>query len=183
MRYIFLVLFLFIVNVTWSQSFDVSNPDYNLLESLIKKEINQFRHDQGLSPMNDNMILKDAADHHSAYMSRTTIVSHYQDMVLSGFHQLHSPKDRIKHFSGNTINKNNHYAEIVLGLRLKNDNTYLEVAEKIFSAILQSENKAILNNNESFYIGLSVNNKKRTFFTTINIGMGYDNIIALLEDN
>ena len=183
MRFLLTLISLFVLNITFAQSVDVSGVNHTLLDSLLKNRINEYRIDEGLSKMYANTILDEAADHHSKYMARATIVSHFQEMTLPGFYHLHSPKDRIMFFSDNTISNNNHYSEIVMGIKLKNVSTYHKLADALFKAIINSENKAILNSEEACYIGLSVNNKKHTYFTTIKIGMGYNNIVALLEES
>lgn len=182
MRIFLTSLFLVLVNLTSAQEINQSAIDYQLLDDLLQKEIAIYRDNHNLPTISPNEVLIQAARHHSEYMSRSRMVSHYQPMNLPFFNNLNTPRERVEFFSGSKVSQQNRYSEVCLGIKLKNVDSYQQLAQKIFADILASENKQLLDSREARYIGLSVRNTKHTYYTTIKLGMGYDNIVALLAE-
>ena len=178
----FLFLCILVPTVILAQPVEKGQFDEQLLVKAFNEQLHEYRSTVNLPVIQENRILTEAAAHHTEYMYRTTIVSHYQEMNLPHFKNIYSPKERIKYFAKDLFEEQNKYAEICLGLTIKNATSYQEVAEKITESIVNSENFAILHNGEARHIGLDVQKKKNMYFVTINFGMGYNNIIAFKDE-
>lgn len=178
------IIFIFILGFNYLQAQTIDHKEFSeeKMNFALLEQVNQYRTLVNLPVIEENNILTEAANHHSTYMKRSTIVSHYQEMNLPHFKNIYSPKERIKYFAKDLFEEQNKYAEICLGLTIKNATSYQEVAEKITESILNSENFAILHNGEARHIGLDVQKKKNMYFVTINFGMGYNNIIAFKDE-
>lgn len=178
------MILIFILGFNYLQAQTIDHKDFSdeKMNHALFDKIQQYRTIVNLPSIEENDILNQAANHHTTYMRRSTIVSHYQEMNLPHFKNIHSPKERIKHFAGDLFEEQNKYAEICLGVTIKNAKTYQELAEKITESIIESENFALLHNGEARHIGLDVQRKKNMYFITINFGMGYNNIIAFKDE-
>jgi hypothetical protein len=174
MKNILIVALTILVNLTYAQDVELAFLNQALLE-----EINAHREKLQLEPVMQNDILTRAADHHSDYMATTTMVTHEEMMDLPHFNNINSPRKRIEHFAGNNLPEDNIFAEICLGIRIRNYSDYKQLAHRIFTEMLGSENKSLLEFKDNLYAGLSVKEKKGTFYTTMKIGLGYNNIVAL----
>lgn len=182
MRKIIILLFILSYNYLQAQPVDPQNFSNEKMNLALLQQIDQYRNKVNLPDIEGNDVLHLAANHHTTYMKRSTIVSHYQEMNLPHYNNIYSPKERIKYFAKDLFEEENKYAEICLGLNIKKAKTYQEIAKTITDNILDSENFAILHNGETRHIGLDVQKKKNMYFVTINIGMGYNNIIAFKDE-
>ncbi|MGK7397542.1 MAG: CAP domain-containing protein [Candidatus Cyclobacteriaceae bacterium M3_2C_046] len=181
MKYSFIFIAFLISNITWGQEITSDKFDHSLVNQLLFQKINELRDQQNLAPVISNIVLEQASQHHASYMSQSTIVSHYQEMNLVKQITLFGPRDRIDYFAQNIDLTHNVYAEICLGIRLKKVANHQILAEKLFEELVKSENHALLINPQAQYLGTSVEPRKNTYYLAINIGMGYNNSIALLE--
>jgi len=180
-KFTFLILFLS-CNLSYAQNISSDNYDRKQMNKALSQEILEFRNAVNLPEIEINDVLKLAANHHTTYMTRSTIVSHYQEMNLPRFNNINTPKERIKYFAGDLFEEQNKYAEICLGISVKAAASYQEIAESIIKNIIDSENLALLHNGEVRHMGVDVQNKKNMYFVTIKMGMGYNNIIAFKDD-
>jgi len=169
-------------NLAYTQNITSDNYDRKQMNKSLIQAISEFRNAVNLPQIEYNDMLTLAANHHATYMSRSTIVSHYQEMNLPRFNNLNTPKERIKYFAGDLFEEQNKYAEICLGISVNNAESYQELADNIIQNIVNSENIALLHNGDVRHMGLDVQNKKNMYFVTIKLGMGYNNIIAFKDD-
>ena len=177
----FLFLCILVPTVILAQPVEKGQFDEQLLVKAFNEQLHEYRSTVNLPVIQENRILTEAAAHHTEYMYRTTIVSHYQEMNLPNYTNLYAPKDRIRHFAGDVVDGNNRYAEICMGATIKKPETYQEIAAHILEDILQSDNTAIINNGEARYMGVSIRKKKNMYFLAMKVGMGYNNIIVFKE--
>lgn len=182
MKKLIIIVFFLGFNYLQAQTIDHEHFSEESINHALLEQINHYRNLVNLPGIEENNILQMAANHHTTYMRRSTIVSHYQDMNLPHYNNIYTPKERIKYFAKDLFEAENKYAEICLGLTIKNAKTYQELAEKITESIIESKNLAIMHHSEARHIGLDVQRKKNMYFVTINIGMGYNNIIALKDE-
>jgi len=166
-------------NLSYAQNIDSDNYDRTQMNKYLIEAIAEYRNKLNLPEIENNDVLMLAANHHATYMSRSTIVSHYQEMNLPRFNNMVTPKERIKYFAGDSFDDQNRHAEICLGISVKNAKSYQEIVDAIMQNILDSENIDLLHNGEVKYIGLDVQNKKNMYFVAVNMDMGYNNVIAI----
>lgn len=150
------------------------------LDSLLLQEITSARQMAGVPEFTSNVILTSCSRHHTAYMAQSGMVSHYQDMKIKKMRRLYSPKDRIAFFS-NEMALNESYSEICLALPVDETAFDTEIAAMIIREIVNSENRVPLLDPAARHFGVSVLQRKSVVYATITIGMGYHNIVALLE--
>lgn len=177
MKKLLFIPFLFGFTFLFAQNIPQQNTH---LDSLLIREILDFRKDNRLPEMEENTVLASCSYHHTYYMWRSRIVSHYQDMRLRKIRRLYSPEDRIAFFSGNISLDDNTYSEICIGLRIT-ETTPEEIAKRIFNEIMNSDNRIVLAHPETRYLGVSMLERKGVYYITINVGMGYNNAVALLN--
>ncbi|MGK7397543.1 MAG: hypothetical protein ACNS62_23395 [Candidatus Cyclobacteriaceae bacterium M3_2C_046] len=181
MKSLLIATFMAFSTCAYSQADQASEINLQVIDSILMNKVQDHRLINQLPDFFESEILNHAAIHHSEYMAKTAIVSHFQKMPLISFNRLYSPKERIAHFANNELGQDNYYGEICFGIRMKNAKSNEAIAEKLFQVILESENEQAVLNPECRYIGLSVQSSKKTYYTTINFALGYNNIIALLS--
>ena len=151
------------------------------VDAVLVKKIEEYRMINHLPGLMFSKVLQKASEHHALYMAKTRIVSHFQQMELVSMKSLYSPRKRIAYFANNMITEDNHYAEIVIGLKLK-ENDPVKLAEYIWKKLINSENRVILDDCNARYFGLTTVIENNYCYLTIKFGLGYDNIVALLEE-
>ncbi len=115
-----------------AQDFDSKNTDFQLLDSLLRHQIQTYREMFGLPYIQDCAVLNASARHHSYYMANTRMVSHDERMDIPRFVNLDSPRERVAFYSSEELPVENSYVEICLGLQIRHVRTYPEVAAIIF---------------------------------------------------
>ena len=176
-RFVSLVIILLIPTVILAN--EISH--INLIDNLLIKRINEYREAGNLPVLKSSKVLQKASQHHAFYMAKTKIVSHFQQMELASMRSIYSPRKRIAYFANNVITKDNHYAEIVIGINVKNKDPY-KIADRIWKQMISSDNRVLLDDGNVHYYGLTTIKKGNDYFLTIKFGLGYDNIVALLEE-
>lgn len=150
------------------------------LDSLLIREIVKARNESGLPELSINSILTACSRHHTSYMVQSRIVSHYQEMKLKRMRRLYSPKDRVAFFSKD-MGLKEAYSEICLAIPVNKNASEQEIAACILHEIVNSDNRIALLHPSSRHFGVSALQRKSVVYATISIGLGYHNIVALIE--
>jgi len=150
------------------------------IDSLLALEIIHLRNEARLPEIFINVILTECSRHHTDYMTKSGMVSHYQDMKFRKMRRLYSPKDRLAYFS-NKLGIKESYSEICLAVPVNAYSSKKGIAKGIVRTILDSSNREALLHPAARHFGVSVKQRKSMAYATINIGLGYHNIVALIE--
>ena len=180
MRYILFLILLVAANLTFGQT-KISETDLYKLDSLIARKLSDHRAQNSLPVLMESQILTSTARHHSEYMKLSTIVGHEELMDIPRFNNINNPRKRVAHYANYEIADDNLFGEICLGIPTKKIDDLEEAANEIFEELLKNNNRFLIEHMEASYLGLSTKLDKKSLYATVMIGIGYNNIVAVLE--
>ncbi len=169
-----LILF-YLFTLTFSTAFSqLSNSDSELLKRELLQLINDYRSENGLTPLQSDEILEKAATSQSEYMAKYDTLTHTQKRGT-----LKTPQKRVKYFKGKMFES---VDEIILYERVKsfrfNKKDISELATTLFLDWQSSiTDNATMLNMEYAFCGISIasdTKKSRVFATLVLASKGIE---------